>query len=379
MTQIIGVVTRDAVFVVSDRRLTHGIGPRIGQVFDDDTCKLVSICSTCAVAYTGFGHLGIPPQPTHEWIASVVAANDCNRGSVAARILIAEANTAFANLPFALTHSFVMGGFGRFFGTLRPYLCTVTNSMSADGVPLTSPGRTFIGAVTPLPDEAAFGMIVVGRPLRSPVREKVLGRMLRRLVERGISPKTILKLLVDEVIYTSKSDGTVGSKVLATVIPRAAAEQDQGMILEGDPNDHTASFGYFEPGYEGIVQFGPTFTCNGWAVTNVRTETDGDKQSTEVRILRKPSSPDPSRGIAIGVRAGQGQGYFWDLAKNRLMKMVNGERVELGDSERDADSRHAANVSQPAAGGLAPATVNPADEQPTSSDRDKPDDVSSDE
>jgi len=57
--------------------------------------------------------------------------------------------------------------------------------------------------------------------------------------------------------------------------------------------------------------------------------TDGDKQSTEVRLLRKPSQPDPANSVAIAVRAGPNQGYFWDLGKNCLVKLVDGKLVEL--------------------------------------------------
>jgi hypothetical protein len=334
MTQVIGVVTRDSVFMVSDRRLTWGAGPRFGQLYDDDTCKLVSVCSTCAVAYTGLAQLGAPPRPTHEWIADLLAASDCNRGSIAARILITAASTAFATLPSTPSHSFVIGGWSRFSGVLRSYLCTVTNSIGDDGAPLPSPSRTFIGVVKPLnDDDAPFEMLVAGRPLRSAAREKVLRRMFRRIVERGLSPKRILQLLVDEVVYTSKSDSTVGSKVLATVIPRAAAErqaaQGESMILEGESIDSTASFAYFEPGYEGLAQFGPTFTCNGWALKDTEAVNDGDKQSIQVRVLRRPLQYDPGKTVAIAVRAGPNQGYLWDLGKNCLVKLVDGKLVEL--------------------------------------------------
>ena len=53
MTQIISVITKDYVLLASDRRLTIGEGPRQGQLVDDDTCKLISLCNTCGIGYSG--------------------------------------------------------------------------------------------------------------------------------------------------------------------------------------------------------------------------------------------------------------------------------------------------------------------------------------
>jgi len=67
MTQILSVMTTDYVLLASDRRVTYGEGPKIGEVADEDTCKLVNLCSTTGIAYSGVGI--IRGVPTHQWIA----------------------------------------------------------------------------------------------------------------------------------------------------------------------------------------------------------------------------------------------------------------------------------------------------------------------
>ena len=57
MTQILAALTQDYVLVASDRRLTIASGPRKGQIEDDNTCKLVSLCGVWGIAYTGFSEL----------------------------------------------------------------------------------------------------------------------------------------------------------------------------------------------------------------------------------------------------------------------------------------------------------------------------------
>jgi hypothetical protein len=67
MTQILAALTQEYILVASDRQLTIVSGPRKGQILDDDTCKLVSLCGIWGIAYTGFSEFqGVP---THEWIA----------------------------------------------------------------------------------------------------------------------------------------------------------------------------------------------------------------------------------------------------------------------------------------------------------------------
>jgi hypothetical protein len=111
MTQLIGVVTSEHALLVSDRRLTYGPGPRCGQLYNDDTCKLVNVANSCGIAYTGLAHIGA--QPTHEWIADVIAAENCNHGSVAVQILSRRAAEVFRGIDAAIARQIFLMAAGR--------------------------------------------------------------------------------------------------------------------------------------------------------------------------------------------------------------------------------------------------------------------------
>jgi hypothetical protein len=335
VTQVIALTTNRSVFLVADRRLTWGTGPKVGERFDDDTCKLVSVGIGCAIGYTGLAQL--ETQPTHEWVARVLAAADCNYGSEASRLLIERATEAFARVAASIPHSFVLVGWSRFNGSdIKAYVCEVTNCRGHGGAVLDSPGKQFGRVVVPLEPGDLFDLRVVGQPLRSQRRDVVLRRTLRKLLHHGVSDGLILKLLVDEVIYTSRHLGersSVGQKVLATVIPRraveASAESGASMLMASEPTESGATFSYFEPGYSGVVQFGPTSVFNGWAFSKVEAKIDGDRQRMEVRVLHRPTVVDPTRGVGLVVRGDDRNGYMFDLALGRFFKLVDGARIEL--------------------------------------------------
>ena len=146
MTQVIAVTTQRSVFLVADRRLTYGPGPRKGELVDDDTCKLVSLGGVCAIGYTGLADLGA--QPTHEWVATLLAAANCDRGSAAARIPTEKSTELFSRLPGPFSHSFVMVGWARFNGLPRPYIIEITNCRGADGSLLETPVHEFVALVS---------------------------------------------------------------------------------------------------------------------------------------------------------------------------------------------------------------------------------------
>jgi hypothetical protein len=94
MTQIIAAITKEYALLASDRRLTRISGPQVGQILDDDTCKLVSLCNTCGIGYTGLST--IDGEPTHEWIAKVLAGANCGGPEAASRVLAGRAERALA-------------------------------------------------------------------------------------------------------------------------------------------------------------------------------------------------------------------------------------------------------------------------------------------
>jgi hypothetical protein len=295
MTQVIATATQDYVLLVADRRLTFIGGQMHGQLVDDNTCKLVSLCNTSGIGYTGLAQ--IEGAPTHEWIAKVLASEQCSDPAIATRVLAERARIALLNVSSTIRRqTFVLAGWAKFLNLagIRSYLAIVTNMADGSGRPLPEPNEEFAVLVGALRDAEDLRIQVAGQPLLSG-RGPLLQRNLRRLITREISPKAALRLLVDEVILTAGLSTTVGKNVLGLCIPRRAAqsaiESGKSALLAAQPNEEAASFCYYDPTYSELQQYGPTLTCGGLASTDLKTENDtiNNRQSSQIRILALPN------------------------------------------------------------------------------------------
>ncbi len=331
MTQILTTITKEYVLLVADRRLTFLPGPMQGQVADDDACKLVSLCNICGIGYTGLAQ--IEAIPTHEWIAKVLALEQCSDPAKATQILTERANAALSNVPLDLRRqTFVIVGWTYFQGLtgLRPFVCAITNMLDPSGAPLPATASTFsVLGPSALKDGQDLAIHVIGQRLRLE-RGQRLERNLHKLVSKEISAKAALRLLVDEVIHTSGYSSTVGNKVLGLCIPRRAVqssiESGRSVLLAAQPNEDAASFCYYDPTYSELQQYGPTITCGGSAVTDVKTENDPsiDRQSSQLRILALPKSRSRTapQGSALFKRPSPGQsiiGFEFGIAVANLV------------------------------------------------------------
>ena len=296
MTQIITAISKKYVLLASDRRLTFITGPKKGEMKDDDTCKLVSLCHMSGIGYTGLAE--IEGKATHEWIAAILAAERCSDPVCASRILGERARVALSGIdPTLRRQAFVLAGWYYIKGLsgLRPHWCVVSNMIDASGKSLSTVSESFGTFVHGLNDNEDIALSVIGQPLTLE-RGQLLERNLRKIVTREISAKEALRLLVDEVIHTSTKSNTVGRNILALCIPGAAAENHiatgKSILLATQPGDEGApSFCYYNPTYNELKQLGPTTTCGGIAVTDVTTENDPSRQyqSASLRILALPN------------------------------------------------------------------------------------------
>jgi hypothetical protein len=229
MTQIIAAITQEYVLVASDRRLTYGDGPRKGEVYDDNTCKLVSLCGTSGIAYSGVGEM-VRQAPTHEWIAKILANAACRDARCAEQTLVNRTPSALPGYPRKLLGlTFLFAGWA-YFGDppiIRPYWAAVTNELDAGFKTAPIPLGSFNSFRKYLRNGEAPHCVAIGEPLTT-VRARELKRNLQRLVDREIGPKEALRLLVDEIVNTSKRCDRVGSKVLAfCIVHRACAQPCQ--------------------------------------------------------------------------------------------------------------------------------------------------------
>lgn len=292
MTQIIAALTHEYVLVASDRQLTIVSGPRKGQIADENTCKLVLLCGIWGIAYTGFAQL--ENAPTHEWIATRLAKENCRSPFIGARILAQEGARALKQAPFPLELTFLIAGWARLEDeSLLPHFLLVTNKYDARGKPRDLPGEELSVFERRLRQEELYAARVIGQPLGDG-RGKWLDRTFRRMLKHKISPKPAMEAFVNEIAYTADRTIGVGKKVLAFSIPRIAAHRAYAnggaLVLAMEPNRLSTAFCYFDPAYSQLQQYGPTFVCGDSAVTDVQTENDPDRafQSSSFRILHMP-------------------------------------------------------------------------------------------
>jgi hypothetical protein len=298
MTQILSLITKDYALLASDRRLTIGEGPRLGELVDDDRCKLVSLCNTCGIGYSGLAH--IQGVPTHEWIAIALAEANCTGPAKADKVLAEGAGRALSKLRASIRHhTFLISGWELFDSPpgLRSFFSIITNALDDAGRVLVEPRSSFDCRLRTLHDGEEILWTAIGQPLREE-RRKLLDRNLRRLASKEIAAREALRLLVDEIVNTSLKEkcANVGAKILAFCIPRKSVESrmqgGSSMLVAKQSDDNSATFAYFEPSYSELQQYGPTFICGENAVTDVKTENDParDFQSSQFRILSLPKS-----------------------------------------------------------------------------------------
>jgi len=301
MTQAISVITKDYALLASDRRLTLGEGPRRGEITDDDTCKLVSLCNTCGIGYSGLAHF--EGSPTHEWIAKTLASEGCTDALRASQILKERTTRIFATLKLGtkIRQEFLIAGWGLFreLPGLHPFMRLVSNIRDGSGKALSQPADSFASLLKVLVNEEPLFCRSIGQPVTK-LRGQQLLRNLQRLVSREIGPRAALRLLVDEIVNTSlvEKNSAVGSKILGFCIPKSSIQRQietgRSVMLAAQPNNNAVTFTYFEPGFSELKQYGPTFVCGASAYTDVTTENDPsrDFQSSQLKILSMPKKLD---------------------------------------------------------------------------------------
>jgi hypothetical protein len=292
VTQILSCLTRDYVLLVADNLLTYGDGPKVGQVYADQECKLVSLCHTCGIGYTGLARLD--GMPAHEWIALTLAKSNCTHPKEASELLGKHAPQALQAFPQQLRwQTFLIAGWALFGDppVLRPHFGEVTNCKDAQGAAASAPQDSFYVRAGALPDDQLLLWHSIGQPL-FPARRAIFERKLRRFAEKAVSPKLPLALMVEEIQHTATRQPTVGGNILAFCIPRASVDQSatKGTALVGSPPlENVATFSYFDPIRKELLVHAPTTVCGETAMA-ITTRNDPSRpfQSIESRVLHLP-------------------------------------------------------------------------------------------
>lgn len=312
MTQILTVATNDFVLLAADRKVCRLFPDGRIEEKEQDVCKLVSLGNIWGVAYTGLAE--IQRVPTYEWIAKTLAAGNCRSTGQAGDILSTNARQAVEKIsPAQRRLMFAIAGFAYFKGIegLRPHVSIVSNFTDKRGQPLSKANNVFDCRTYYLKQAQDFLADVEGTPIGSE-RKELLVRNLRKLVAREIGPRETLRLLVDEILSTSKALAvtdrvpTVGTKILGLCIPRQAVEcqlKVGGSLLMGkQPDLRTAAFTCFDPVYNQFEEHGPAFVWGEMAYGPLVGKTDPvtRSQSASVRILHVPTNKPASERKLTG-------------------------------------------------------------------------------
>lgn len=137
MTFILSCATHDAVYQISDRRLTWLGGRDAGAVKDDESNKAVLIDGRMAFGYTGIAE--VEGARTGYWLAKLFGNVPTRDLAAVAEHLRTEATSAFARTRVSnaqwLRHAFVGVGWGSYRGekSLEPLLVAITNALNVAG------------------------------------------------------------------------------------------------------------------------------------------------------------------------------------------------------------------------------------------------------
>lgn len=227
MTLIIGCLTPDFVFLVSDRRLTDF---RTGRVMDDAQNKAVQFENQAAFAACGLPELD--GTRIDQWIAErldpTLPLDD------ALDKLAAEAEEALgrARVPAGAG---LLGFFGVGWGTcgesslLRPFFFTASNFRSSSGDWFRDRQPSFGVCIEGTTDRFLRrnnAVCFASDPSIPSGEIKLLARTIKRALAHGVSISTCLGVLAAAVRQRGRLNSTIGDGVLGMVLPRTAVESN---------------------------------------------------------------------------------------------------------------------------------------------------------
>lgn len=286
MTLILSCITRDLVVQVSDRRLTWIGGPHPGEVADDMRNKAVVVCSELVLGYTGLGELG--NRFTDEWIVDVASSVTPPRGPNILRKLCEDAENEFRRFSLSAAqkrHAFIAAGWGLFAegGPLTPFVASISNAFNDKWGWQARADDAFRIRMVPLPADKLFGLVPAGAALSDEERQYAHDR-LHHFISHNGGVLDYLGVLADVVRHVASRDPLVGRALLATVIPRSAAEKGGSALtipLAGEvPSDSVSSFYLPSEHASHAVLYGPHFLCDGFASMDAMVAS-GDTLSEE--------------------------------------------------------------------------------------------------
>ena len=265
MTLVLGCITPNFAIQVSDRRLTWLDASRRGTIADDGRNKVVLFCNRIAFGYTGLAQIGT--AHTDEWLLNTIAtARPANEHTIFPLIAKrAEMDLAAQRIPAAdRRHAFFGTGWATFASDsdTEPYFVYISNFHDRQLKQLPVASDKFEIIVQRLRD-LPFKFARVGQPL-SAGDVTHLKNAARPARKHSAGAAGYVDILASIIRRVAKNAPTVGSNLLATVIPREAVGKG-GFVT---PLNRKLAPGrvtciYLPADGNRGVAYGPHYTCGG--------------------------------------------------------------------------------------------------------------------
>jgi hypothetical protein len=290
MTQIIGLLTENMIYVASDRMVTY----QNGDIADEKTCKIVSFCQISGLAFSGLAELD--GRVTNEWIAVTLAKHGCNSPADLEPILKEQLAISIKGYnDNARGLEIMIAGWSGFYDSLepKPYICIISNCMDERGKPILVASEKFNSRIFVKPDNHSFLYHVSGETFNDQ-RQRQFEKTILEHLELKAEPKEIVMTLNREIIETSirQETKTVGANILSMCLPKYEVLPDgtlpQRPIYGGEPDYFSPTFHYFEKGYNQLMQYGPTKVCKGIAANVLNASRTTGKASMTEQFLYLP-------------------------------------------------------------------------------------------
>jgi hypothetical protein len=270
MTLILSCLTSDAVFQVSDRRLTlHSDAETIG---DDDRNKSVFI-GRVAFGYTGLASIGV--VRTDDWLAKVISQGPTNSMVTVAERIRAAATEAFRGIHRRIgRHVFEGVGWFRLTGEkdLRPGLITIHNCLDQATSTWIPEAYAEFRTSTQFPPHLPANCVLHSVGVDPTQQEKSAVVRLVRSCTRRRNSAAVLQAMIRSMHWLSTRHARIGKSFLAVSIPKRSVEDTERTgriaLIAAPPNDRTASFLYISPGK--VVWHGPHVASEGTVLTGFR-------------------------------------------------------------------------------------------------------------
>ncbi len=150
----------------------------------EDECKVVSLCHTNVIGYTGLAKLcGVP---AHEWIAVTLAKASCQHAGQASDVLAQAAKAALSSIPKHLRRqAFLMCGWAPFEPdhTVKPHFCLISNFHDEAVAPTAAASEDFRQRIRTLRPGEPAAVFAIGEPLDAR-REAEILRSIRQTIDR---------------------------------------------------------------------------------------------------------------------------------------------------------------------------------------------------